>query len=80
MIDFRLPGLDGKPVCFRELDADLVLLDFWGTWCQPCLKSIPHLVALQERLGKKLVVVGVACEQEAPDKAAAKVAEAVATL
>ena len=80
MIDFRLPGLDGKPVRFRELDADLVLLDFWGTWCQPCLKSIPHLVALQERLGKKLVVVGVACEQAAPDKAAAKVSEAVETL
>ncbi|SIN79677.1 Thiol-disulfide isomerase or thioredoxin [Singulisphaera sp. GP187] len=62
--DFRLPDLEGRPVRFQELDADLVLIDFWGTWCQPCLRSIPHLVELQNRMGTgKLKVVGIACEQ-----------------
>ena len=75
IVDFRLPSLDGKPLRFQEIDADLVLIDFWGTWCQPCLQAVPHLVELQERVGnKRLAVVGVACEQDAPGQAASRVA------
>ena len=51
LADFRLPDLEGKPVRFRDLDSDYVLLDFWGTWCNPCLDSIPHLVELQKKYG-----------------------------
>ncbi len=51
IVDFRLPDLDGKPVKFSELDADYVLIDFWGTWCKPCRESIPHLAELQTRYG-----------------------------
>lgn len=81
LIDFRLPDVEGRSVRFSELDADLVLLDFWGTWCQPCLQSIPHMVELQSRVpGKRLKVVGIACETDAPDVASAKVAESVARL
>ena len=73
--DFRLSDPQGRLVRFQELDADLVLLDFWGTWCQPCIKSVPHLIDLQKRMGtKKLKVVGIACEQAAPEKRAAIVA------
>jgi thiol-disulfide isomerase/thioredoxin len=63
--DFRLPDLQGRPVRFQDFDSDLVLLDFWGTWCQPCIRSVPHLVDIQKRLGgKQLQVVGIACERE----------------
>ncbi len=73
--DFLLPDLEGKPVHFRDFDADLVLIDFWGTWCEPCVKSVPHLVALQERMGPgRLRVVGIACEKAATSGRAAKVA------
>jgi thiol-disulfide isomerase/thioredoxin len=73
--DFRLPDLQGRPVRFKELDADLILLDFWGTWCQPCLRSVPHLVDLQKRLDKsKVLVVGIACEQAPPAERPAAVA------
>jgi thiol-disulfide isomerase/thioredoxin len=80
IVDFRLTDPAGKPVRFRDLDADLVLIDFWGTWCGPCLKSIPHLVDLQERMGKRLLVVGIACEPDAPEKSAARVAAAAEKL
>jgi thiol-disulfide isomerase/thioredoxin len=81
LIEFRLPDLEGKPVRFSDLDADLVLLDFWGTWCQPCVRSVPHLVDLQARTaGKRLKVVGIACETDAPEVAARNVAASVAKL
>jgi thiol-disulfide isomerase/thioredoxin len=79
--DFRLPALGGRMVSFRELDSDLVLLDFWGTWCAPCRKSIPHLNELQKTLGgKRLQVVGIACERVPAKDRDAKVAAAVKDL
>jgi thiol-disulfide isomerase/thioredoxin len=64
LVDFRLPDLTGQPVRFQDLNADFVLLDFWGTWCGYCMQSIPHLVALQKQLGPdKLKVVGIAYEE-----------------
>jgi thiol-disulfide isomerase/thioredoxin len=80
ILDFRLPDLNGNPVRFHDLDADLVLIDFWGTWCPPCLRSIPHLIELQEKLGRRLAVIGIACEPDAPEKSAAKVAETARRL
>jgi thiol-disulfide isomerase/thioredoxin len=79
--DFRAPDLDGRPVSLGDFDADYVLLDFWGTWCRPCMTSVPHLVDLQKRLGsKRLAVVGVACEEGPPSSNVAHVADVAKRL
>ncbi len=81
LIDFQLPDLDGQPVRFRDVEADYVLFDFWGSWCQPCIDSIPHLIELQNTYGtSRLKIVGVACEKNAPDKRKAVVAAAADRL
>ncbi len=77
IIDFRLPDLEGNSVRFKDIDADLILLDFWGTWCQPCLRSVPHLIDLQERKGKSVAVIGIACEPGPNDEAVARVSSTV---
>ncbi len=66
LVDFKLPDLNGKLVSLHDFDADLILLDFWGSWCPPCRKSVPHLLDLQSKLaGKRFQVVGIACEKAA---------------
>ncbi len=81
LVDFQLPDLNGQPVRFRDLDADYILLDFWGTWCQPCVGSIPHLVELQKKYGpNKLRVVGIACEKDPMERRKANVGAAAAKL
>ncbi len=76
LVEFQLPDLDGRPVAFTRLRGRVVLVDFWTTWCGPCLKAMPHLVNLQRRYGPQgLQVVGVTCEQGQGKERFARVAQ-----
>ena len=47
--DFALT-LDGKPARLSDLRGNVVVLNFWATWCQPCIDEAPSLNALQRRI------------------------------
>ena len=53
-LDFRL--LDGKPgPSWDELRGQVVVADFWATWCEPCVAAIPHLNGLRKQLANERV-------------------------
>jgi thiol-disulfide isomerase/thioredoxin len=58
--DFALKDTAGQTFHLNQLRGRLVLLDFWGTWCEPCLRALPHLTELHRRYGPQgLEVVGI---------------------
>ena len=70
--DFTAPRLDGGQFKLSEQRGKLVLLDFWATWCQPCLAEMPAMKDIQETFGgdPRFLLVGVSCDEaaEAPAK------------
>jgi thiol-disulfide isomerase/thioredoxin len=56
----NLQNFDGKAIPADEFKGNIVVLDFWATWCAPCIAEIPALNRLEEKYGAKGVrVVGV---------------------
>lgn len=56
----NLQDFDGKAIPSEQFKGNIVVLDFWATWCVPCITEIPALNALQEKYGAKGVkVLGV---------------------
>ncbi|WP_455222410.1 TlpA family protein disulfide reductase [Kaarinaea lacus] len=59
-INFALPDLKGVERQLSEFRGKWVVLNYWATWCPPCLKEIPELVEFHEKYqNKNAVVVGV---------------------
>jgi cytochrome c-type biogenesis protein len=58
--------LTGQPFTLGQLRGQVVLLNFWATWCIPCREEIPVLNAMQQELGAKgLKIVGASLEDTA---------------
>ena len=61
--EFWLPDPQGVRHGISEWDGKLVLMNFWATWCPPCLHEIPMFIALQERYGSRGVqILGIAID------------------
>ena len=68
--------LDGTSMTLSDLRGTVVLINFWGTWCGPCLQEIPHLVRLAHQLKTKgLEVIGIALDSGHPNDIQAFMAE-----
>ncbi|MEJ6777459.1 MAG: TlpA disulfide reductase family protein [Crocinitomicaceae bacterium] len=64
--DFEAKLIDGTHFKLSHLRGKYVLLDFWGSWCQPCRADNPSLVRLYSRHSDKLYIVTFALEKNEP--------------
>jgi len=63
---FDLVSRDGGRVTLADLKGEVVMVNFWATWCGPCREEMPHLEALYQRYsGLGFTLLGVNVEEDA---------------
>lgn len=66
VIDFRFPDLNGTDRTLADWPDKLLIVNFWASWCAPCLKEIPDFVTLQQQFSDQNVqFVGIAVDNRA---------------
>src|SRR5262245_37509157 len=63
-LDFTVKDINGKDVALSSFKGNVILLDFWATWCPPCRKEIPGYIDLYNTYNSRgLVVLGVSVDE-----------------
>ena len=64
--DFSIVTSQGEHLTSEDLRGKVVVLDFWGTWCPPCVESIPSLRSLHKKFSKEpsFVLIGVSSDSD----------------
>ncbi len=64
--DFTLTNLEGRPVSLSDFTGKVVILNFWATWCGPCVTEIPYLIKMQDELAEKgFAMLGISTDDDA---------------
>ncbi len=64
--EIDLPNTKGEKIALSSLRGSLVLIDFWASWCGPCIKEQPLLLKLHNAYPEKLSIYGVSMDTKKP--------------
>ena len=62
--DFTITNLDGQAIRLSDLKGRRVIVNFWATWCVPCLSELPDFIKLRAEASTNVVIIGLAADDD----------------
>ncbi|MBY0516091.1 MAG: redoxin domain-containing protein [Bacteriovoracaceae bacterium] len=66
--ELKVTTIDSKIIEPKTLSTPIVVVNFWASWCLPCLKEFPSLVEFQKKFGSNVSVIGINGDEEDSEK------------
>ena len=64
-LGIKFAAVDGRQVDLEKLRGKVILIDFWATWCGPCVREVPHVKSVYDKLHPKgFEIVGISFDQK----------------
>ena len=64
-LDFQVTDLNGEPLSLEKFKGQVVLLDFWATWCGPCIREMPNVKrTYQKYKNQKFQIIGISLDRD----------------
>ncbi|HEX4926096.1 MAG TPA: TlpA disulfide reductase family protein [Bdellovibrionales bacterium] len=64
---FELPDMNGAPIKAESFKGKVVVLNFWATWCAPCVEEFPSMIKMADHFGGKVLLVTIAADERKED-------------
>lgn len=65
--DFEAQDIEGRPFKLSQYKGSVVILNFWASWCGPCVEEVPSLIKLVEEMKGKVKVVAISGDTQKSD-------------
>ena len=64
---FSAQSINGKTISLESYKGKVVFINYWATWCPPCVAEVPELIQLQKKYAGKLQVIGLSMDDNVSD-------------
>ena len=62
--NFEFNAIDGRKIAFKDINEDIIILNFWASWCAPCIKEFPALIKATQEYPANVKLIALSSDED----------------